>query len=130
MIPPDAELILVNGAEFPLDNPREPDRHLHHKVMNAALDEVVAGLPNARVCDVRTFITREDDFTDHLRHYRRRCYLALAEEIRRAGAATLEVRPEPWTAVAYAKAHRFAGRRKLDVQRLTGRVRGRTAGRP
>jgi len=127
VIPPDAELILVNGAEFPLDNPKEPDRHLHHKVMNAALDEVVAGLPNARVCDVRTFITLEDDFTDHLRHYRRRCYLTMAEEIRSAGAANLEVRPEHWTTAAYSRAYRFAGRRKLEVQRLTGRVRG---GRP
>jgi hypothetical protein len=124
VIPSDAKLILVNGAEFPLDNPKEPDRHLHHKVMNAALDEVVAGLPNVRVCDVRTFITQEDDFTDHLRHYRRRCYLTMAEEIRSAGAAGLQVRPEHWTAAAYARAYRFAGRRKLEVRRLAGRVRG------
>ncbi len=125
-IPSDASLILVNGAEFPLDDPKEPDRHLHHRVMNAALDEVVADLPNARVCDVRTFITHRDDFTDHLRHYRRRCYLTMAEEIRTAGAATLEVRPEHWTAAAFTRAYRFAGRRKLDARRLAGRVRGGT----
>jgi FkbH-like protein len=124
-VPDGASLILVNGAEFPLDNSREPDRHLHHRVMNAALDEVVATLPNARVCDVRTFITGEDDFTDHLRHYRRRCYLTMADEIRTAGAAALEVRPERWTAKAYAKAYRFAGRRRLQVERLAGRPRGR-----
>ena len=124
VIPEHANLVLVNGAEFPLDNPKEPDRHLHHKVMNAALDEVVADLPQARVCDVRTFITTGDDFTDHLRHYRRRSYLTMAEEIRSAGAAELEVQPEPWTTVAYAKAHRFAARRKLEVGRLAGRVRG------
>jgi len=100
---------------------------LRNDIMNAALDEVVAGLANARVCDVRTFITHEDDFTDHLRHYRRRCYLTMAEEIRSAGAANLEVRPEHWTTAAYSRAYRFAGRRKLEVQRLTGRVRG---GRP
>ena len=91
-IPDDARLILVNGAEYPLDNPNEPDRHLHHKAMNAVLDEVVATLPNARVCDVRTFVTRPEDFTDHLRHYSRRSYLTMAEEIRNAGAASLEVR--------------------------------------
>jgi FkbH-like protein len=123
-IPDRAALILVNGAEFPLDNPKEPGRHLHHARMNAALDEVVADLPNARVCDVRTFIASPDDFTDHLRHYRRRCYLAMAEEIREAGAS-LRVRPERWTSVAYGRVYRFAGRRRLEVERLTGRVRGR-----
>ena len=123
-IPEHASLILVNGAEFPLDSAKEPDRHLHHRTMNAALDDVVAGLANARVCDVRTFITAQDDFTDHLRHYRRRSYLTMAEEIRSAGAATLEVQPERWTAAAYAKAYRFAGRRRLEVERLAGRVRG------
>ena len=82
------------------------------------------------MCDVRTFITAEDDFTDHIRHYRRRCYLTMAEEIRTAGAATLEVRPERWTSRAYGTAYRFAGRRRLQVERLTGRVRGRpSAGR-
>ena len=124
VIPDGADLILVNGAEFPLDNPKEPDRHLHHRVMNAALDEVVADLPNARVCDVRTFITTADDFTDHIRHYRRRCYLPMAEEIRNTGAATLEVRPEHWTSVAYAMTNRFAGRRRLDVERWIRRLRG------
>ena len=126
VVPDGASLVLVNGAEYPLANPKEPDRHLHHRVMNAALDDVVADLPNARVCDVRTFITAEDDFTDHLRHYRRRCYLTMAEEIRTAGAATLEVRPERWTSSVYNRAYRFAGRRKLDVGRLAGHVRGST----
>jgi len=121
-IPDDATLILVNGAEFPLANPKEPDRHLHHRTMNEALDAVVADLPNARVCDVRTFLVSEDDFTDHIRHYRRRCYLTMAEEIRSSGAA-LDVQPEHWTSVAYAKAYRFAGRRRLEVERLVGRAR-------
>ena len=124
-IPDHATLVLVNGAEYPLSNPKEPDRHLHHQVMNAALDEVVADLPNARVCDVRTFISSEDDFTDHLRHYRRRCYLTMAEEIRSAGAATLDVQPERWTAATFSKVYRFAGRRRLKFERLAGRTRGR-----
>jgi FkbH-like protein len=129
VIPDRSSLILVNGAEFPLDNPKEPDRHLHHKMMNAALDEVVATLPNARVCDVRTFIVGPDDFTDHLRHYRRRSYLTMAEEIRSAGAATLEVQPESWAARLYARTYRFAGRRKLDVGRVTGKARRASAGK-
>jgi FkbH-like protein len=124
-IPDRATLILVNGAEYPLANPKEPDRHLHHRVMNVALDDVVADLANTRVCDVRSFIVSEDDFTDHLRHYRRRCYLTMAEEIRNAGAADLAVQPERWTSAAYAKAYRFAGRRRLEVEQLAGRVRRR-----
>ncbi len=121
-IPEGATLILVNGAEFPLENPKEPERHLHHATMNAALDEIVAGLPQARVCDVRTFITSADDFTDHLRHYRRQCYLQMAEEIRSAGAS-LDVRPEPWVHRAYTSAYRYAGRRKLDLARWRTRIR-------
>ena len=121
-IPEGATLILVNGAEFPLENPKEPGRHLHHATMNAALDEIVAGLPQARVCDVRTFITSADDFTDHLRHYRRQCYLQMAEEIRSAGAS-LAVRPEPWAHRAYTSAYRFAGRRKLDLARWRTQMR-------
>ncbi len=128
-IPDHASLILVNGAEYPLDNPKEPDRHLRHRQMNEVLDAVVAGLPNARVCDVRTFIASEDDFTDHLRHYQRRCYLTMAQEIRSAGAA-LDVQPERWTSVAYARAYRFAGRRRLQVERMAGRVRGAVGRRP
>lgn len=125
-IPASAELILVNGAEYPLDNPKEPDRHLHHQRMNAALDEVVAGLPRARVCDVRTFLTSADDFTDHLRHYRRQCYLQMAEEIRTTGAS-LEVQPVAWPSRAFSSAYRFAGRRKLEVVRLSRRIAGRPA---
>ena len=125
IIPDDARLILVNGAEYPLDNPREPDRHLHHKMMNAVLDDVVASLPNTRVCDVRTFVVRPDDFTDHIRHYRRRAYLTMAEEIRSTGAATLEVQPESWATKLYARTYRFAGRRKLDAARLAGKGKRR-----
>jgi len=128
-IPDQADLILVNGAEIRHDNPREPDRHLRHRVMNAALDEVVADLPNARVCDVRQFITSADDVTDHLRHYQRRHYLTMAEEIRTAGAATLEVQPESWATRLYTRTYRFAGRRKLEFGRLAGKVRGAPANR-
>ena len=128
-IPEDARLILVNGAEYPLDNPREPGRHLHHKMMNAVLDDVVASLPNTRVCDVRTFVVRPDDFTDHIRHYRRRAYLTMAEEIRSTGAATLEVQPESWATKLYARTYRFAGRRKLDAARLAGKGAARLAGK-
>jgi len=123
-VPDGAELILVNGAEFPLDNPREPDRHLRHRAMNAALDAVVADLPNAQVCDVRRFITGADDVTDHLRHYQRAHYLTMAEEIRTAVTADLDVQPESWATRLYTRTYRFAGRRRQQARRLARRVGG------
>ena len=71
VIPAGARVIFLNGAEVPLVNPREPGRHLRHRTMNDALDRVVGTLPNASVCDVRTFVLTEDDVTDSIRHYRR-----------------------------------------------------------
>ena len=50
-------LVLINGAEVELDNPREPARHLHHRRMNEALERVVAELPATKICDVREFVT-------------------------------------------------------------------------
>jgi FkbH-like protein len=124
VIPPQARLLLLNGAEVPVDHPREPDRHLRHQVMNAALDEVVAGLPNATVVDVRAFVTGPDDLLDDIRHYRRHAYLAMAEEIRASGVAGVTVEPEPWTARAFAVVWGFAGRRRVEVRRWWRRVRG------
>jgi hypothetical protein len=92
--------------------------------MNAALDEVVAGLPNATVVDVRAFVTGPDDLLDDIRHYRRHAYLAMAEEIRASGVAGVTVEPEPWTARAFAVVWGFAGRRRVEVRRWWRRVRG------
>lgn len=128
VVPEGAQLILVNGAEYPLSNPKEPDRHLRHREMNAALDAAVAALPVASICDVRTFIDAEDDFTDHIRHYRRDRYLKMAEEIQRLGAASLDVRQPPWTTRSYRAAYRFAGRRRRQVEKLARSWRGRSPG--
>jgi FkbH-like protein len=38
VISPASQLVLLNGAEVEIENPREPDRHVHHQSMNAALD--------------------------------------------------------------------------------------------
>jgi FkbH-like protein len=123
-VPPGAQLILLNGAEVPVDQPKEPDSHLHHRIMNAALDDVVAGLPNAMVCDVRAFVTGRDDLLDDIRHYRRHVYLAMAEEIRASGVAGLTVQPQPWSARAFAVVWGFAGRRKVEARRWWRKVRG------
>ena len=81
LLRPDTSLILMNGAEVPLDNPDEPDRHLRHAEMNAVLQDVVAGLRNVSICDVRSVITASDDLTDCLRHYTRRAYRNLARTL-------------------------------------------------
>ncbi len=120
-IPPGTQLILLNGAEVPLDNPREPDRHLRHRSMNAALDQVTATLPNATICDVRTFVLTEDDLTDSIRHYRRHAYLRMAEEIRAASTSELLVQHQGLVSRAFTACYRFAGRRRVQVRRLARR---------
>jgi FkbH-like protein len=125
-IPGNSRLIFLNGAEVPVDNPTEPSRHLHHRVMNAALDDVVAELPNATICDLRTFVLSEDDLASDIRHYKRHIYLRMAEEIRAAGATDLVFQPEPVTHRLFRETWKFAGRRKVEIRRLSRRLRGAT----
>lgn len=84
-------LVLVNGAEVAIDNPAEPDRHLHHAEMNRALEEVVAELPNATICDVREFVLAREDLTVDIRHYSRQTYLHMARSLTDAVAGDLRV---------------------------------------
>jgi FkbH-like protein len=122
-IPTGARLVLLNGAEVPIDNPREPARHLRHKLMNDALDEITASLPNATVCDVRTFVLSEDDLTDNIRHYRRQAYLRMAEEIRAGSTSELMIQRQSLISQAFNAGYRFAGRRRLQLRRLGNRLR-------
>jgi FkbH-like protein len=93
---PQTEIIFINAVEFAIDNPGEPERHLHHRDMNAALDSVVESLDRARVCDVRTIVTsREDLSKKDLRHYHRHVYKGIAEQIRSFGVAKAIVAIEP-----------------------------------
>jgi FkbH-like protein len=93
VVPSGSHLIFVNGAEVPMPLHNEEGRHLRHREMNLALDEVVAELPNASVLDVRAFITSRSDFTDNPMHYRRRVYLQMAEAIRDLVEGDLRVKP-------------------------------------
>ncbi len=117
---PSTRLIFLNGAELPIDSVAEPRRHLRHQQMNEALDQVVAELPNATVCDVRNFVLSEEDLSrNDLRHYRRHVYKRIAEEIKRTSATSLELRkPKVTTSVRRSvvwKSRRFLGqsRRRL-----------------
>ena len=98
--------------------------------MNRALDEVVAGLPNATVCDLRTFVLGEDDLMSDIRHYRRHVYLRMAEEIRAAGAGQLVVTPDSRASQAYRALRRFGARRRLEAEKLVRRLRAQGPGRP
>ena len=129
-IPDGARLILLNGAEVPIERPTEPDRHLHHRTMNAALDQVVAELPNASVCDVRAFVLGPDDLMSDIRHYRRHVYLQMAEEIRAMAASGLSAGRQSLSTRVVAQVWRFAGRRRVEVRRMWRRVTRRTAATP
>ncbi|HEX3981566.1 MAG TPA: hypothetical protein VHW93_10080, partial [Acidimicrobiales bacterium] len=114
IVPPGARLILLNGAEAPVDYPGEPLRHLRHEEMNEALDLVVEGLANTTVCDVRQFVVSEDDLSRDIRHYRRYVYVRIAEEIQASAASSLDLvqlRPK--------------GRAWRRIRRVAGRVRRR-----
>lgn len=122
-VPPAARVILLNGAEIPLDNPREPDRYLRHRVMNDALDSVVATLSNTTVCDVRTLVRGPEDLAGNLRHYQRHVYLAMADQIRASGASELRFRRERLGARTAGNVYKFAGRRRLQLRRWRKRLR-------
>ncbi len=122
-IPDHSRIVFLNGAEVPLESPKEPDRHLRHRTLNEALDRTVAGLDNAQICDVRAFVLGPDDVTDHLRHYRRHIYLRMAEEIRSSSPDDLRFTRKPIGARAAGSVYRFAGRRRLQVRRLRKRLR-------
>ena len=110
----DARLVVLNGAEVPVDYPGEPQRHLRHQAMNAALSQVVDDLPNTTVCDVRTFVVNVDDLSRDIRHYRRHVYVRIAEEIRRTATPGLDIlRPKP------------KGRIRWRIRRAGGRLRRR-----
>jgi FkbH-like protein len=127
-LPAGSRMILLNGAEVPMDNPNEPARHLHHREMNAALDEVVADIPNASICDMRVLVGSQDDLMSDIRHYRRHVYLRIAEEIRLIADSDLTVQPHTLGRRAFEWAWRFAGRRKVEARRTWRRVNSRSVG--
>jgi len=93
-IPEGARMIVINGSEFPLEYPGEPRRHVRHREINRALDEVASTLPNVEVCDVRPFTGSAGDFRLDIRHYRRHVYVRTAEEIQKL-CPVLEAEPGP-----------------------------------
>ena len=123
-VPPDARVLFLNGAEVPIDNPAEPGRHLRHRQMNLALEQVVAELPNAGVCDIRAVVRSEDDLAGDIRHYRRHVYLGIAELIRSSSASSLRLRRSTGARRLVKRSRRAAGVAKLRVKQQVGRLVG------
>ncbi len=117
-LPRNSRLILMNAAEVPIEDPREPGRHLHHARMNAWLEDVVAGLPNASICDVRPFVASPDDLRDNLRHYTRQSYIRIAGHLAEMVGVSHVQRP------LVSRLHRARRRlgRKLDLAVLRRRT--------
>jgi FkbH-like protein len=110
-------LILLNGAEVPIEHAVERQRHLRHRTMNAALDALVAQLPVATVCDVRLIVRNEADLSGDIRHYRRHVYKRIAEQILASGATTLRRKRPARKDRMLRKARGFARRRRRDLRK-------------
>ena len=118
-----SRLILLNGAEVPLQHRLgwEVDRHLHHRRMNQALEEIVAELPNAVICDVRPFVTSHQDLMDNLRHYKREPYVRIAEHLTQLVGSDVAFERRPFFSRLHRARRRIA--RKLDHAALSLRLR-------
>ena len=77
----DRLLIILNGSEVPCGSPSEQDRWLRHREMNHALDEVMALMPHAALCDVRQFAQTRADHPHNIRSYSRKAYFNIAQHI-------------------------------------------------
>ena len=124
---PGTRIVLVNAGDVPApDISFEKSRHLRHREMNRALDEVIEELDNVTLIDVRKLITRRDDFTDSVVRYRRRVYLKIAEEIRKNVEGNVEVKPFSRAAIDVSLAGTVrAAKKKIPPRllQLLGRVR-------
>jgi FkbH-like protein len=97
LLPRSTKLVLINGAEIAHPSGDEAGRDAHHRVMNAALEEVVEEIPNATICDVRRFVVSPDDLKDNVRHYERQTYLRMAESLKELVGDDLAVTDSPRT---------------------------------
>jgi hypothetical protein len=120
-LPSGSRLILLNGAEVPLDHKLELGRHLHHQRMNVALEEVVAELPNALICDVRPFVASVEDVKDNLRHYTHQAYVRIAEHLATLVGSDLAVEQRPLARRLHRTRRRIM--RKADLVALRLRLR-------
>ena len=77
----DVVLIILNGCEVEHENPNEIDQHLIHKEMNQAVDEFVNNSTNTYLIDIRKIVTSRKQLNNSIRHYERKTYYNIANEI-------------------------------------------------
>ena len=119
LLPEQTKLILLNGAEIPDVSDQEVDRHLRHRLMNLALEEVVAELRETEICDVRTLVCTREDFTDNIRHYRRDGYLRIAGRLRDMVGEELGIEQRPFVMRMHRAQRKLARRIERAAVRFT-----------
>lgn len=82
-LPKEKILILLNGAEIPIDNPFELNRHEHHRKMNTVLDQFVRRHDNVFLVDARKHVKSESDIESEIRHYRKHIYFQMSNDIKK-----------------------------------------------
>ncbi len=74
-------IVFINGTEIGNENSREIGSISRHKIMNSYLDEFIENSENTFLVDLRSIITKKEDVTDNIRHYKRNIYLKIANEL-------------------------------------------------
>lgn len=80
-LPSKTALILINGSEIPLEHPWEKDRYLEHIHYNSLVDEFISTAKNTYLLDMRKIVTDRAQIGDNIRHYDRKTYYAMANEL-------------------------------------------------
>ena len=75
-------LLLINASELDIvwQENKENFSYKRHKELNDMVDSICAD--NVRIVDVRKFVKSRNDLTDNPRHYSKRVYNMIAEEIK------------------------------------------------
>lgn len=81
LIPNRTRIIIINGSIIPIEHPLEPQREKFHEIMDDVIDRFVSENSNVSLIDMRRIISSERDHTDTIRHYSRRIYYQIAQEI-------------------------------------------------
>ena len=74
-------VIFINGAEVLPYNNKEKGCLQRHINMNAQLEKVVKKHKNAYILDVSKLVANQSELTDNIRHYTRKVYVKMSEEL-------------------------------------------------
>lgn len=74
-------VIFINGAEVLPYNNKEKGCLQRHINMNAQLEKVVKKHKNAYILDVSKLVAHHSELTDNIRHYTRKVYVKMSEEL-------------------------------------------------